>query len=99
MTRRRKRREPARCGDCKTPIKWARLRGAWRMFDPKRLDGQQHAAVAYPVENGGSHAEPFTDLVEDLMGRLGCTRSEAEDHVYAMPWHALHACPHEPDKD
>lgn len=96
MARRRRRtRTGPQCSTCKASIKWIRLRGNWRTFDPKPLDGKQHAGLAYPTENNGTTASPFEELVDDLQGRLGITRVEAEDHAYAMPWYALHACPPE----
>lgn len=87
------RRTGSRCPDCKNSVRWIRLRGGWRTFHPTPVDGRRHTAAAYPVENNGRVATPFVDLVEDVQVRLGVSQPEAEDHVYAMPWYALHACP------
>lgn len=93
----RKRRSPPRCGECRQPIAWFRLRGTWRPFNPARFSptrpapGSATAAAAYPVE--GKTAWLMAALVEELMGRRECTRAEAEEEALDMPWHAVHVCP------
>lgn len=90
--RRARRGRFPRCNQCRYPIAWFSFRGDWRPFDPKPVDGRQYPGTgAYPIEE--KRAWHTVALVEELMGRLGITRDEAEEHVYAMPWHVLHACP------
>jgi len=87
----RRARSYPRCNTCRYAITWFSLRGDWRAFDPKVIDGRSHAQAAYPVE--GKKASPVGDLIEEFMGRYEIDRADAEDHVYALPWHVLHACP------
>ena len=94
MSRRRSRRGPPRCKDCKAPIVFFRspMTGNYRPFDPRPVDpNQQHVRPPCPVEND-RHAWPYRALIEDLMVRLGCSEPEAEEHARAMPWHMPHTC-------
>lgn len=91
---RRTRGRLIRCHGCHFPIKWFRygVRGGWRKYEPAPVDGRRHTgAPAHPVE--GVRAWPVRDLIEDLMVRRRVGWTEAEDEVYAMPWHVPHVCP------
>jgi hypothetical protein len=88
--RKTKNRYP-RCNTCKYAITWFSLRGDWRAFDPKVHAPGERLMAAYPVE--GKRASPVGDLIEEFMGRYEIDRTDAEEHVYALPWHVLHACP------
>lgn len=94
-TRRRRRRThgPARCQDCRAPIRWLRLRGEWRPFNPKPVDPRHQVAGAYPVEN--RTAWPLEDLVVELMGRRNVGEAEARDEALDLPWHTRHICERE----
>lgn len=93
MTRRvRRPAQLPRCKDCHARIQWLRLSaGAWRTFKPGYVDGRNHVdAAAYPVENG--RVWRFEALVEDLVLRHRCTRQEAIEEAYDMPWAVPHDC-------
>lgn len=93
-TRRTRRHRPARCPDCHQPTVWlaSPWSGRWRRFDPTPLNGRAHnGPTAYPVE--GRRAWRVRDLVEELMIRRDCSRAEAEDEAYDMPFHVPHVCP------
>lgn len=94
MTRRRRRRGPPRCNSCGRRIVFllAPTSGSWRTFEPEPVDGRTWAGgEAYPTE--GSRTYRYRDLVEELLVRRQCSRGEAEDEAYAMPWHVVHHCP------
>ncbi|MDN4174709.1 hypothetical protein QWY28_17240 [Nocardioides sp. SOB77] len=92
--KRRRSRYPL-CNQCRHPIVWFSLHGSWRSFDPKPVDGRRHVGgAAYPVEQ--RRAWRTRDLVVELMGRRSVSEPEAQDEVYDLPWHVLHACP--PDR-
>lgn len=93
---RRARGRLPRCNACRFPIVWFSWRGSWRRYEPGQVDGRTHQGPpAHPVE--GRRAWPLRELVEDLMVRRQISSAEAEDEVYAMPWHVPHVCP--PDRD
>lgn len=95
MSRRARRRGPARCGECQAPIEWFRWahNGSWFPFQPRPVGPGMHDR-AYPVENG-RHAWRFRDLVEDLMVRREIGQGAAEDEARDMPWHVPHTCTNE----
>lgn len=91
-------RGPRRCTGCRAVFEWFSLRGEWRKFDPTPVDGRTHiGAHAYPVP--GKQAWRRADLVEHLIATREVSQAAAEDEVYDMPWHVLHACPHDHEKD
>lgn len=69
--------------------------GQWRAFDPTPVNGRTHQAPdAFPSE--GMRTYRYQVLVEELLLRRGCSRGEAEDEAYDMPWYVLHRCPNGP---
>jgi hypothetical protein len=95
MARRRQRRPkgPPRCSRCQGPVVWFVLRGKWRTFEPRPVDGRAHiGGRAHPVE--GKYAwTSLRDLTEDLMVRRECSSTTAQDEAYDMPWYVEHTCP------
>lgn len=100
MTRRRRRsRGSPRCRDCGAPVVFFRtaMGGGWRPFEPKPVHpGHQMPELPYSIENGVL-AWPYAYLVEDLMVRLECGHTEAEEHALAMPRHLPHRCKNRPE--
>lgn len=97
---RRKHKGPPRCRDCDAPVEFflSPYTGRWRTFNPKPVNLREGLHErAYPVE--GRRAWKYTELVEELMGRLGLAHAEAEAEVRDMPWHSLHDCPNRPDDE
>lgn len=92
MRRPRKASRLPRCRDCGARVEFFRTTtGVWRTFHVEPVDGRTHTgAPACPVESGRAWA--FAELVEELMGRYGCSREEAEAEVYDMPWYVRHDC-------
>ncbi|GAB3988787.1 hypothetical protein [Nocardioides marmoraquaticus] len=99
--RRRRGSGPIRCDDCHRPVDMLSDPHAphrTRPFEQRQVDGRTHIGVAaYPVE--GRRAWLLRDLVEDLMIRRRCSRQEAEQEAYAMPWQPVHQCRHLPEGD
>lgn len=88
----RRRRGPIRCGECKQPIAWFRMRGGWRKFEPRPVDGRTHVGGrAHPVE--GKFAWPtLRELTEDLMVRRRISSHQAQEEAYDMAWYVEHTC-------
>ena len=94
MSRRRQHRSgPPRCRTCGQPVVLLLLRGKWRTFQARAVDGRTYlGGTAHPVE--GKYAWPsLRELVEDLMVRRECGRDAATDEAYDMPFYARHYCP------
>lgn len=88
----RRRHGPPKCRRCDRGVKWIFHRGRPWKFEPRPVDPRTHTGPpAYPVEAG--HAWGFPALVEELMGRRECSRTEAEDEAHDMTWYVPHACP------
>lgn len=69
------------------------ITGNFRPFEVKPVrPGQQQPRPTWVIENNVM-AWPLRDLVEDLMVRLQCSATEADEHAHAMPWHVAHDCP------
>lgn len=88
-----RRRGPARCRDCGTPVVFLRspFTGSMRPFNPTPVDGRDPLAVtAYPVL--GRAAFKYADLVEHIQIQRGCSDTEAADEVRDMPWRFIHDC-------
>lgn len=95
---RRKRREPPKCKDCRRPIKWLTINGAWVPFDPIPVDPREHfGSPAFPVEQHTAYR--VDELIAELQGRREISFDEARDEAYAFPWHAKHVCPLVPDPE
>ncbi len=90
--RRRRHTGPPRCHTCREPVISLLLRGKFRTFNPRPVDGRTHVgAHAHPVE--GKYAwSSLRELVEDLMVRREVGRDDAEREAYDMPWFARHTC-------
>lgn len=100
MSRRHRRAGGNRCRDCHRPIALlgSPFTDSWRAFEPTPVNGRTYqGGNAYPSE--GKRTYRFRDLVEELMVRRECSRSDAEDEAYAMPWFVLHDCPNPNDTE
>lgn len=97
MARRRARRGPPTCQDCRQVIAWFHTpTGQWRRFDPKPVDARHHnGPPACPVENGRI-VWRYRELVEDLMVRREISQADAEDEARDMPWYVPHNCAENP---
>lgn len=91
--KRRRRAGAPRCRSCGRPVIWLLLRGKYRTFEPKPVDGRAHVGhTAHPTE--GKHAwQSLRDLVEDLMVRREVSSAAAQEEAYDMPWYVRHTCP------
>jgi hypothetical protein len=93
--RKRPRRGPAQCRNCRAPIAFFLspfMTGQVRAFNPYPVDPRvQSGAASYPVL--GRQAYRLPDLVDQLMVLRQCSHSEAEEEAADLPRHTFHACP------
>ena len=92
MSPRRRQSQP-RCRDCGSLVTFLRLDGTgpWRTYHVLPVDPRIHTGpAASPVWNGGAWRVP--DLIEELQARQHLSHEDAEDTVYALPWHVRHDC-------
>lgn len=92
MSPRRRRTTTPRCRDCGALVAFFRHSGTgpWRSYHLIAVDPHTHTGTAYPVWNGGAWTVP--DLIDELCARQHLSRDDAEDTVYALPWHVRHDC-------
>lgn len=104
MSRRRNRGRrggPSLCRGCGAPIVFffSPFTGSLRTFDPKPVEPSHPLAgvKAFPVLS--RRAFRPAELVDHLQVLRECSTSDAQDEIQDLPWHLIHECPTDNQKD